>query len=303
MYEIRNKQGQYTDFLNTLSRWQQNSRIESDITGDAVTNIYVMSNNSTLQYRNRIMCPASGNGTTQPIVFSCDRLDRSCNYLSWQDGCAYMDWAGLRPMTELEVEKACRGPLTPVPGEYAWGSTSLNNGTGINGTENGTETLVSTIANICYGNLTFTGGDGGQGPLRCGIFARTSTSRRDAGATYWGIMEMSGNVVERHVTLGNSTGRLFDGLHGDGELSVNGNGDVANWPGLSGGQITGATGSGSKLGYWSNTTTMYIMISSRNSSSYSYAGRISVNGFRGGHSAPTGVVMKKNMPGENKGNE
>ena len=46
--------------------------------------------------------------------------------LSWPDLCAYADWAALRPMTELEYEKACRGPNNPVLGEYAWGNTSIS---------------------------------------------------------------------------------------------------------------------------------------------------------------------------------
>jgi len=37
--------------------------------------------------------------------------------LSWADGAAYATWAGFRPMTELEYEKAMRGPREPVPFE------------------------------------------------------------------------------------------------------------------------------------------------------------------------------------------
>jgi formylglycine-generating enzyme required for sulfatase activity len=47
--------------------------------------------------------------------------DRICNFFNWTDGFAYAAWAGLRPITELEFEKACRGPRQPVPSEYAWG--------------------------------------------------------------------------------------------------------------------------------------------------------------------------------------
>ena len=107
-YEI--SQGQYTEFLNTLTRHQQKSRVGSNISGDAVTNVYVMSNTSSISERNTITCPSSGNGTSGPVVFSCSRPDRACNYLSWMDGCAYLDWAGLMPMTELELEKISRGP-------------------------------------------------------------------------------------------------------------------------------------------------------------------------------------------------
>jgi hypothetical protein len=37
--------------------------------------------------------------------------------LSWADGAAFAAWAGLRPMTELELEKALRGPRKPAPDE------------------------------------------------------------------------------------------------------------------------------------------------------------------------------------------
>jgi len=44
--------------------------------------------------------------------------------ISWADGAAFTAWAGLRPMTELEWEKAVRGPREPVPDEVGpsyWG--------------------------------------------------------------------------------------------------------------------------------------------------------------------------------------
>ena len=63
--------------------------------------------------------------SNRPPVYTARLPFRTCNFLSWQDGYAYAGWAGLRPMTELEFEKACRGPLNPVPHEHAWGSTEM----------------------------------------------------------------------------------------------------------------------------------------------------------------------------------
>jgi formylglycine-generating enzyme required for sulfatase activity len=50
---------------------------------------------------------------------------QACNLLSWWDAAKFAAWAGLRPMTELEYEKACRGPLEPVPNEFAWGTARI----------------------------------------------------------------------------------------------------------------------------------------------------------------------------------
>jgi len=51
--------------------------------------------------------------------------------LSWADGAAWAAWAGLRPMTELELEKAVRGPREPVPDEVGpsyWGLSPFATG-------------------------------------------------------------------------------------------------------------------------------------------------------------------------------
>lgn len=243
-YEI--SQGQYTEFLNTLTRAQQFRRVETNISTDVITNIYVMSNTPTNSIRNVIICPGSGNGTTQPINFTCSRNDRACNLIGWTDGCAYMDWAGLRPMTELEYEKICRGPITPVADEFAWGTILFVGGTTLGGSENGTETITTANANANNWGF-FSGGDGGLGPLRCGIFAKVSTTRAQSGATYYGVMEMSSNLQERTVSTGSITGRLFDGLNGNGTLSVLGNANVTNWPDVNGSGMRGrVTGTGAR---------------------------------------------------------
>jgi len=46
-------------------------------------------------------------------AFSATFASRECGGLSWADGAAFAAWAGLRPMTELEYEKVCRGPMEP----------------------------------------------------------------------------------------------------------------------------------------------------------------------------------------------
>jgi len=53
------------------------------------------------------------NRPKRPPVFTARLPDRPCGWIGWVDGFAYAVWAGLRPMTELEYEKARRGHLDP----------------------------------------------------------------------------------------------------------------------------------------------------------------------------------------------
>jgi formylglycine-generating enzyme required for sulfatase activity len=245
-YEV--SQGQYADFLNTLTSAQASARY------------------------------AGSTGTRHTIsgsyqAYSASRPDRACNFLSWDDLCAYADWTALRPFTELEFEKAARGPSVPTANEYVWGSTAIIQAKAISGTEDGTETITTTGANCNYGSTTFSGGDAGQGPLRCGIFATGSSTRESSGASYYGVMGLGGNVTERPVTVGNSTGRAFTGLHGDGVISDSGYADVTNWPG------SGATGSGVRGGAWNQpgdrarTSDRYYAAQTVSSRGYELGGR------------------------------
>jgi formylglycine-generating enzyme required for sulfatase activity len=259
-YEI--SQGQYADFLNTITSTQASNRYPN------------MNGNS----RHTI----SGSHPN----FSASRPDRACNYLSWADGCAYADWAGLRPMTELEFEKACRGDQSVVTDEFAWGNTTITAATTISGTEDGTETITNSGANCCYNGISFTGGDGGYGPLRCGIFAKAGTTRQEAGASYYGIMELSGNLWERYVTVADqdhngitTNAGLFNGSHGDGTLDGSGNADASTWPG------TDAVGAGFRGGFWSYGAS-YLRVSDRNDAGVTNAGRFSAYGSRVVRSSP-----------------
>ena len=57
-------------------------------------------------------------------IYKARNPDRPANFISWDDGCAFADWAGLRPYTELEFEKACRGQKKPIPADFPWGTAS-----------------------------------------------------------------------------------------------------------------------------------------------------------------------------------
>ena len=141
------------------------------------------------------------------------------------DGAAYSDWAGLRPLTELEYEKACRGTLTPVADEYVWGTATIADSAYTLSNAGANNEGIASNYSSGAGNASYGTTDGSiDGPLRVGIFAANSlnSGRMTAGASYYGIMELSGNLWERPVTIGNATGRGFTGLHGDGALDASG---------------------------------------------------------------------------------
>ena len=245
-YQITQKQ--YVDFLNTLTQAQADARkyTGSDfrfaITGDSVGSY----------------------ATSLPFV--------ALNYASWWDGVAFADWAGLRPMTELEFEKVARGPLGPVANEYAWGSTSITQATGLANAGTITETPTPTGANANY----WSDGNPISGPVRVGSFAAPGRSRQDAGAGYYGALELSGNLWERPVTVGSVDGREFAGTHGDGVLDAGGNANVSSWP--------GNTGHGLRGGRWSVSESS-LRVSNRHGAAGMGASGFSL-GWRGARSAP-----------------
>jgi hypothetical protein len=241
-------QEQYLEFLNTLTRVQQQARVVTDISGTSVTNRYVMSGYTFPAGYNSIRCPSGLPSAPHPVIFSCDldaddQFDEcdgqtlACNYLSWTDVCAYADWAGLRPMTELEFEKATRGPNTPVYSEYAWGNTNISQAFASQGNHGCPDSYLVLNPDVNTGRANF--GEiyiAFSSMRRCGEFASSSVNhtRQEAGAGYYGEMEMSGNLSEPAVSLGTVAGRSFRDNNGNGELNAAGYADVDYWPGING---------------------------------------------------------------------
>ncbi|MFP4472396.1 MAG: SUMF1/EgtB/PvdO family nonheme iron enzyme [Candidatus Omnitrophota bacterium] len=275
-YEM--SQGQYKDFLNTLTQEQQGSRVATTLSGEGASGYYVMYDEVTPTTRDTIKAgpdPADGD----PYTFGNDLNNNdvfneyddgegiAMNYCSWMDLLAYADWSGLRPMTELEFEKAARGPLDPVYGEYAWGSTNLTQAEGPI-QDAGQVTEVPSTSGSGLANYSGSGTDI-SAPLRVGFAATSATSRATAGAGYYGNMELNGNIYDEVVTVGNSTGRSFEGSHGDGILtttsSYEGNATNTDWPGIDGTTargVTGATGAGLRGGTY-DTSAANLAISNR----------------------------------------
>jgi len=109
-----------------------------------------------------------------------------------------------------------------------------------------------------------------------GFAASSSSSRTAAGASYWGIMDLSGNVWERTITVGNADGLSFTGEHGNGLLDASGAFDVANWM---------IDGYGFRGGSYLNEA-QYMRISDRNYQNHNTDQRNRTWGGRGVRSAP-----------------
>jgi formylglycine-generating enzyme required for sulfatase activity len=179
-------QGQYADFLNTLS-------------GEAT--YFRAIHGGVDYYRHR--------GTVRVVdgVFVADAPHRPANRVSWEDGIAFADWAGLRPMTELEFTKAARGPSMPVAHEYPWGVGTKDR---LRRVMQPNDDLAST-------------GDADEARL-------ADDTREVLGASFYWVMDLAGSVWERAVTIGHPLGRAFRGTHGDGRLSDYGSATNDDWP-------------------------------------------------------------------------
>ena len=183
-YEIL--QGQYADFLNGID-------------GQAT---FFRAPNAGVGYRDE-----RGTIRLEGRRYIADSPNRPSNWTSWDDGTAFADWAGLRPMTELEFTKAARGPVDPVALDYPWGTNSK------------TRLLrrVGADADLVRA------GDADESRL-------TDENREVFGASYYWVMDLAGSVWEKVVSAGHPVGRAFKGTHGDGQLRSYGLATNADWP-------------------------------------------------------------------------
>ncbi len=232
-YEIT--QEQYVGFLNKLTFEQQNTLLDG-LVESVEEGGYLFGDGEQPAWRNGIVLSTRIAG--MPAVFACnlsqddgvgserDGQEVACNYMCVSDMLAYADWACLRPLTELEYEKMARPPYPykPTPGEFAWGTTSITAAGGL--TDAGMKTEKAT------GNANFQAARV-NGALRAGVFAGANTSRENAGAGYWGNMELSGNLAEYYYNVTNPqglililqetmTGEKYHTAHGDGYVGKDG---------------------------------------------------------------------------------
>jgi formylglycine-generating enzyme required for sulfatase activity len=251
-------QAQYADFLNSLT-YDQQAGVTRQLTATPqyasvspsapVGTKVIITTQGNSNFRNYVEIAVPGAASASPAVYGVDAdedniyneatdgIDLACGYLTWLDGCAFADWAGLRPMSQLEFEKACRGPVQPVPNEFAWGNNTRIAAAGLLNAGTFDEVASNTEANVCASNLI-------QGPVRTGMFFAPEKTRAQSGSSYYGILDMSGNVWERVAALGRPEGRNFVPNHGDGSISTDGYANVPGWTGNVGGTVTSGLGTG-----------------------------------------------------------
>jgi hypothetical protein len=108
------------------------------------------------------------------------------------------------------------------------------------------------------------------------------------GASYYWVMDLSGSMWEKVITVGDSTGRVFTGTHGDGEITGYGAANVDGWPE----GISESTGYGYRGGgYYGGNATLtgfvpYSPIAFRRYGAWSAGPRNAAYGFRAARTAP-----------------
>ncbi len=240
-YEI--SQQQYVTFLNLNEYAAQLNRTAVAPSSAIGTAALAASSGDN---RNSIEIKTPGVAFSTPAVYGNDLNNNNvfdeasdggclaCNYLSWDDLKAYLDWAALRPITEFEFEKASRGSGSALLTEYPWGSTTINSAVSSSLTNAAlpTEVSTSTADGLCAENG---GASTTLGPLRTGFAATAITTRTGAGASFYGILDLGGNVWEQVFQTGfyNGAARTavptFTGVLGDGALDLSGNANATNW--------------------------------------------------------------------------
>ncbi|OGS31575.1 MAG: hypothetical protein A2218_06780 [Elusimicrobia bacterium RIFOXYA2_FULL_53_38] len=234
-YEI--SQGQYAGFLNTLPS-----------ASAAALHYATIANGHNMTYTG---------GNPYGAQYAAADPNAAKNYFSTADAWSFLSWAALRPMTEMEFEKASRD-LSPDARVYPWGSGAPTTTLYSPANEAGTHSRNY----LNYNNVT----DGSKvldvGRYLSGDVYRTPSQ---TGASPYGIADLAGS--------------LSDGVLNCSFTSVpsNGNGGIswpANWPAVD------STAKGIRGGNWSNDETR-VRVSDRNNASYAGTFRYSYVGVRG----------------------
>ena len=237
-------QGQYADFLNMLSAANAVNRFGA-YTDWEHTITYTAANDYGSRY-------------------AASATNRASAYISWDDVKAYVSWCGLRPMTEMEFEKAARGGGTANTNLYPWGDTDPETGNNVYLPSGHVSPYDAwTHYTNFYDSANNTTGQ--DGPVNVGLYLSGDVVRTDVqtGASVYGVTDLAGNVWEHLINCDSTT------------TPANGNGTITapiSWPGA-------ASGKGMRGGGWSSEST-YLRVSARAGAGWSFADRDHVVGFR-----------------------
>ncbi len=228
-YEV--SQGQYADFLNMLSAAQAQARYPN-----------TSANRCSLTFTS---------GNPYGSRYAASSPSRSMNQTSWNDVKAYASWCALRPLTEMEFEKAARGGGAGTI-KYPWGNT-----------EPSTSTYPFDGATFSqyYANYNSSAG----GPVNVGHYLSGDISRTNEqkGVSVYGVTDLAGNNWEHLINCQWP------------QVPENGDGTVMpppSWPSV-------ALGKGFRGGSWYNDSS-YLRVSARDSAGNSNADRSHNYGVR-----------------------
>jgi len=247
-YEV--SQGQYVDFLNMLTATQATARFEA-FTNYEHEITYTSGNDYGARY-----------ATTAP--------NRASARISWDDAKAYASWCAMRPMTEMEFEKAARGGGTANTNLYPWGSANPETGNSLYTPSGNTAPYDAWqyYANFYDGGAN---SDTYDGPTDVGLYLSGDITRTNAqtGASIYGVADLAGNVWEHLINCAHTTLPL----NGDGSITA-----PASWPNAD-------AGKGIRGGAWCHGAT-YLRVSARSSAGWTITGRYYRVGVRVARTSP-----------------
>jgi len=225
-------QSQYSDFLNMLPDATA-SGLYSATTSNGYTITYISGNSYGSRY-------------------AASSTNRGNNFMNWTEATTYANWCGMRPMTEMEFEKAARGGGATAY-TYPWGNATPTTTTYT--VDSGTHTKY--YAN--YNNAA------GAKPINVGHYLSGDVARTDAetGASPYGVTDMGGNLWEHLINCASTT----TPANGDGTTTT-----PASWPAAS-------SGKGLRGGSWAHASGS-LRVSDRSFAGWTSTVRFSLMGFR-----------------------
>ena len=236
-YEITTQE--YVGFLNTLN-YNQQMALQDNPAVTKPESAIGTALNQKFGYKIAIKTPGIA-ADGQPAVYGNDAtIDANFDQdndglglpvaLSLKEFLAFLSWTALRPMSEFEYEKSCRGPLQAVANEFAWGTTQINTFAPNDTYAVGNRFTPSETLNPGYvSTIGFT--TVGRGLVsRAGITANNASDRVHASAAYYGILDMTGNVFEGCVGGWNFDYSTFTTANGNAVLDNDCLTNVAGWP-------------------------------------------------------------------------